>query len=281
LPTRHIVGEFLANNNPAEHLDGTTSKEEREAILARLATGETKIVSNAMVLTEGWDCPSIGCCVLARPTKHHGLFRHMIGRALRPADGKTKAIIIDHAGAVYEHGKPEDRVEWTLDPDKKAHCPEHKKRCRDIKSAFIDCTQCGALRAGGLPCPECGFLPQRPKEYRPFIDEDLVEVGSTASVSQAEKQEFYLQLRSLREREHPNWSCNRPLFIGRSLAHGRHFPGTNFLHRNQHRRSAVMCDRGGSHTSSRATTPQMGLAREQRIPTDRASHRALEPEGSD
>jgi superfamily II DNA or RNA helicase len=95
LPTRHIVGEFLANNNPAEHLDGTTSKEEREAILARLATGETKIVSNAMVLTEGWDCPSIGCCVLARPTKHHGLFRHMIGRALRPADGKTKAIIID------------------------------------------------------------------------------------------------------------------------------------------------------------------------------------------
>ena len=213
--SRHIVGEFLASNIPAEHLDGTTPKDVREAILARLASRETKIVSNAMVLTEGWDCPSIGCCVLARPTKHQGLFRQMIGRALRPADGKAKAIIIDHAGAVYEHGKPEDRIEWTLDPDDKAHCPQHEKRRQDSKSAFLDCTQCGALRAGGLPCPACGFLPQRPKEYRPFIDEDLIEVGSTSSLSHAEKQEFYLQLRYIREREHPSWSPKQPAAVYR------------------------------------------------------------------
>src|SRR5205085_7865489 len=59
----------------AEHLDGTTPITEREAILARLASGETTIVTNCMVLTEGWDMPDVGCCILARPTKQMGLYR--------------------------------------------------------------------------------------------------------------------------------------------------------------------------------------------------------------
>ena len=45
-----------------------------------------------------------------------GLYRQMIGRVLRPADGKPDAIILDHSGAVFRHGLAEDPVEWTLDP---------------------------------------------------------------------------------------------------------------------------------------------------------------------
>jgi DNA repair protein RadD len=63
-----------------------------------------------MVLTEGWDMPEVGCCILARPTKQMGLYRQIVGRVLRPAPGKTDAIILDHSGAVFQHGLPEDLV---------------------------------------------------------------------------------------------------------------------------------------------------------------------------
>jgi DNA repair protein RadD len=76
----HLRNEFLESGVRAEHLDGSTPKLERDAILARLASGETEVVANCNVLTEGWDCPPVSCIVLARPTKQLGLFRQMAGR---------------------------------------------------------------------------------------------------------------------------------------------------------------------------------------------------------
>ena len=79
----HVKDEFLKSDVHAEHIDGAPEAE-RDAILARLASGETEVVCNCMVLTEGFDLPAIGCIVLARPTKQIGLFRQMAGRGLRP-----------------------------------------------------------------------------------------------------------------------------------------------------------------------------------------------------
>ena len=53
----HLRDEFLKSGVKAEHIDGDTPKDERNAILQRLAAGETTVVTNCMVLTEGWDCP--------------------------------------------------------------------------------------------------------------------------------------------------------------------------------------------------------------------------------
>jgi superfamily II DNA or RNA helicase len=94
-----------------------------------------------MVLTEVWDMPEVGCCVLARPTKKMGLYRQMVGRVLRPAPGKIDAIIIDHSGAVFRHGFAEDRVTWTLDPDRYAESFTHAKRCApDSVSRVLECS---------------------------------------------------------------------------------------------------------------------------------------------
>ena len=114
-----------------------------------------------MVLTEGWDMPEVGCCILARPTKKMGLYRQMIGRVLRPAEGKTDAIVLDHCGAVFRHGFVEDPVEWTLDPDRRAESPKHQRARREHGSRLLECTQCGAVRVAGEPCSHCGFMPQR------------------------------------------------------------------------------------------------------------------------
>jgi superfamily II DNA or RNA helicase len=103
----HLRDEFRRSGVVAEHIDGNTPADERKAILKRLATGEVEVICNCAVLTEGFDCPDMGALVLARPTKSLGLFRQMVGRVLRAAPGKTDAIILDHAGAVYEHGLPD------------------------------------------------------------------------------------------------------------------------------------------------------------------------------
>jgi DNA repair protein RadD len=169
----HLRDEFVRSGVRAEHLDGGTPDDDRDAILARLESGETELVCNCMVLTEGWDMPAIGCGILARPTRKMGLFRQMIGRVLRPADGKPDAIILDHSGAVFTHGLPEDRVEWTLDPERKATSPAHTERLTHHEAKLIECSQCSALRMGGQPCPHCGFLPHRPPRNIYIADGDL------------------------------------------------------------------------------------------------------------
>jgi superfamily II DNA or RNA helicase len=163
----HLRDEFIKSGVRAEHIDGGTPKKERDATLARLASGEIELVTNCMVLTEGWNMPEVGCAILARPTKKMGLYRQMIGRVLRPADGKPDAIILDHSGAVYRHGFAEDPVEWTLDPDTRAESAVHTARSADdVKSRLLECSQCGCIRIAGEPCSNCGFLPTPPP--RPF-----------------------------------------------------------------------------------------------------------------
>jgi DNA repair protein RadD len=173
----HIRDEFIKSGVRAEHIDGGTPKPERDATLARLASGEIELITNCIVLTEGWDLPAVSCCILARPTKKMGLYRQMLGRVLRPAEGKTDAIVLDHSGAVFRHGFVEDPVEWTLDPDHRAVSPTHQRRLDHPSSRLLECTQCESIRVAGEACPNCGFLPQRPPKPIVFADGDLAEVG--------------------------------------------------------------------------------------------------------
>ncbi|MDD1520016.1 MULTISPECIES: DEAD/DEAH box helicase family protein [Bradyrhizobium] len=163
----HIRDEFGAAGVRAEHIDGETPMAERDATLARLASGEIDLVTNCMVLTEGWDMPALGCLILARPTKQLGLYRQMIGRGLRPAPDKANCIVLDHAGLTYQLGLAEDFIEWTLDPDLHAENPTHAARGGDYPGGpkIAECPQCGAARVGGMACLSCGYLPARlPRE---------------------------------------------------------------------------------------------------------------------
>lgn len=159
----HLRDEFRRSGVLAEHIDGGTAVEERDAILRRLAAGEIELVTNCMVLTEGWDQPEVSCLVLARPTKSIGLFRQMAGRVLRPAPGKDHALILDHSGAVFEHGFAEDPIVWTLKEDKRAANPAHDARgARSGMPRLTSCPECFAVRFEGKGCSICGWKP-RPK----------------------------------------------------------------------------------------------------------------------
>jgi DNA repair protein RadD len=173
----HIRDEFIKSGVKAEHIDGSTPKPDRDAALARLASGETTLISNCQVLGEGWDLPAVSGIILARPTKKMGLYRQMIGRVLRPAEGKLNAVVLDHSGAVFRHGFVEDRVEWQLDPEKHSESPTHVRRlAAGHSSRLLECSQCETMRVAGEPCPNCGFLPQRPPQAIVFKDGDLALV---------------------------------------------------------------------------------------------------------
>src|SRR5262249_10927265 len=68
----------------------------------------------------------------------------MAGRGLRPAEGKSNLILIDHSGAIYRHGLLEDPIEWTLDTTKRAENPTHAKRDQQKISRLVECSQCRA-----------------------------------------------------------------------------------------------------------------------------------------
>jgi len=77
----------------AEHVDGNS--EDRAEILARFAAGEIDLLSNAMLLTEGYDDPGIDCVVILRPTRSRSLYAQMVGRGTRIADGKRNLLLLD------------------------------------------------------------------------------------------------------------------------------------------------------------------------------------------
>jgi DNA repair protein RadD len=200
--SRHICDEFVKSGVRAEHIDGKTPKDERDEILVKLARGESEVVVNCQVLTEGWDCPSVSCCILARPTKSMGLYRQMAGRVIRPASGKTDALILDHAGAVFQHGFIEDPVVWTLDPDTKAKSPAQFARNQSPStSRLLACSKCSAIRTAGKPCPECGFMPRRPGEYVEVREGELHRLDRNGShlnqYSTDHRQQFFRGLLQL------------------------------------------------------------------------------------
>jgi DNA repair protein RadD len=128
--SRHVCEEFKRLGVAAEHLDGETELEERRAILARVASGETTVLCNVFVATFGLDIPRLECAVLARPTKNLALYLQIAGRVLRPCEGKTEARIIDHSGAVQQHGFIDDDQPWSLDRSKKSPTAKPRRKAR-------------------------------------------------------------------------------------------------------------------------------------------------------
>lgn len=116
LHSQEIAKAYLDADIPAEHLGGETPDRERQAILERFRSGETLVLCNVGIITEGFDLPDIEAIQCVRPTASVVLWLQMIGRSLRPALRKKRAIIIDHTANWRTHGLPDDEREWSLDP---------------------------------------------------------------------------------------------------------------------------------------------------------------------
>ena len=79
-------------------ISGETDKDERKSMLAKLKDGRLQGLVNCMVLTEGFDEPSIGAVVVARPTQSKPLMIQMVGRGLRLFPDKEDCLVLDMVG---------------------------------------------------------------------------------------------------------------------------------------------------------------------------------------
>lgn len=186
--SRELCEAFRAAGITAGHVDGAMDTDARDAVLADLHAGRITVAANFGCLTEGWDEPRVKCVVLARPTKSLSLFLQMCGRGLRPWQGMS-ALLLDHAGAVHEHGFPSDAREWSLDGKVK----------RKGAVAVRTCPQCyAALPAGTAVCSECGHVFAAEERGGPaHVEGELVEADAskrTPKVSMGERCAAYAEM---------------------------------------------------------------------------------------
>lgn len=85
----------------AAEVNGTS--DDRAQVLADFDTGRYNVLCNSMLLTEGWDCPSVDCVVVLRPTKVRSLYCQMVGRGTRLAEGKDSLLLLDFLWHTERH----------------------------------------------------------------------------------------------------------------------------------------------------------------------------------
>lgn len=114
------------------------------------------VLCNVYTLTEGVDVPEASSCILARGCGHPGMLLQMVGRVLRAAPGKSRAVLVDLCGVVHKLGLPEADRTWSLEG--KASALSQRERDRPLKP----CPRCEAMvsswssdRDGWRICPIC------------------------------------------------------------------------------------------------------------------------------
>lgn len=202
-----LVQKFREVGVAAEHVDGEMPKEQRDQVLARLRSGQTRVVCNFAVLTEGFDCPALEVCVLARPTLSTSLYLQMVGRVLRTVcfdcgarnrwtneactscgstNLKRRARIHDHAGCLSAHRHPYSDRDYSPEVTTRAS----RKDIEDLELATVNrklCRSCKSVRVG-YPCDNCGYAPT-PRELKVEFEEQARARAISEENDRAEERE--------------------------------------------------------------------------------------------
>ena len=181
-PDIEMATEFSRMFNAAgvrsEAISAKTPDNVRQEILRRFKRREILQLVNCDIFGEGFDLPAIEVVTMARATQSYGLYVQQFGRALRPMDGKDRAIIIDHVGNVLRHGLPDRPREWSLDRREKCS----SKQADDVIPMRVCCNPvCLAPYERALvTCPFCGVAPvPASRASIEQVDGDLHELDPT------------------------------------------------------------------------------------------------------
>ena len=206
--SKHITESFGAAGVVAEHIDYHDDDETRAAILDRFARGETTVLCNVGLLCEGWDCPVTACMILARPTRSLIRYLQMVGRVLRPAPGKVRALLLDHSGSTVRLGHPCDDLPLELDDGKPRTAGKQRERDMPLPKP---CPKCHFVKPPKIHvCPNCGFAPERQSNVETIAGE-LVKQERKQRVSKDAKQHTYSQLLFIERQRHyrHGWAANQ------------------------------------------------------------------------
>lgn len=154
----------------AETVVGSTPKEERDRILEGFKAGQVRAVTNANVLTTGFDHPDLDCIVFLRPTLSVSLYVQMAGRGMRIKSHTDHCLVLDFAGLVATHG-PITAVE----PGRKAGNGDAPVKI---------CGHCDEINPlAASECIGCDEpFPEPPRKKFTLGDQDIMEAKKEMSV---------------------------------------------------------------------------------------------------
>jgi superfamily II DNA or RNA helicase len=207
-----LQARFIEAGISCGYQDARTPPDERAEIKRKFHDGSYPVVTNVGTLTTGvdWD---VRCSILARPTKSEMLYKQIIGRALRTAEGKDYALILDHSDTTQRLGFVTDIEHDHLHDGKEKAPAEPRERLPK------ECKACTALKPAGVrKCPYCGF---EPVVVSNIVEDDgeLQEISpgmlpkklNKYRATMAEKEQFLSELK-LYAAQHgykPGWASNK------------------------------------------------------------------------
>lgn len=167
---QNIAASFNQNDIPARCVYAGMSAEERQYTLDLMTKGKIKVLSNAMLLTEGWDYPPVSCVILLRRCSAKSTMIQMAGRGLRivrqeeyPGIVKKDCVILDFGASLITHKSLDADID--IDPHEKTG-----------EAPTKECPECGTtIPAQCMECPICGHIFER-KEKETVTEVELTEI---------------------------------------------------------------------------------------------------------
>ncbi len=170
----HIAAILNEYGIAAACVTGATSKKQRADMLADFKAGKLRALTNANVLTTGFDYPDIDLIAMIRPTMSASLYVQMAGRGMRVKSHTDHCLVLDFAGVVSTHG-PITAVQ-----------PPKKKGDGKGEAPVKVCEACDELvHISAKVCPACGapFPEPEAKTYRLHADDIMGLEGTEMAVT--------------------------------------------------------------------------------------------------
>ena len=187
----HIRDELRAEGITAETITGKTPQGERAEIIDNFKAGRIQALTNANVLTTGFDHPDLDIIVMLRPTMSPSLYVQMAGRGMRPKSHTDHCLVLDFAGVVQTHGPI-----TAVDPGKKAGQGEAPMKV---------CENCDEIVHLSVKiCPACGtpFQEAEPPAKPTLHDDDIMGLGATD-----------MEVTSWTWRKHTSFNSGKEMFM--------------------------------------------------------------------
>lgn len=150
----HVKDMLISKGITAECVTGKTPQAQRDRIIADYKAGKIRALTNANVLTTGFDYPDIDLIAMLRPTMSCSLYVQMAGRGMRPKSHTDHCLVLDFAGVVETHG-----------PITNVKPPNKKEPGKEGEAPVKVCDECAELVAiSAKVCPACGHKFPEPEE---------------------------------------------------------------------------------------------------------------------
>lgn len=159
--SENVASEFSSAGFRAFAVHGKMQTEDVVRILKGLGNGSVDVVASCDMIGEGTDVPAVSCAIMLRRTMSMGLYLQQAGRALRVADGKKWAYLIDHVSNSMQHREAfmflvsDYKIEWSLDGEMKS---KRKRKDDDAIPAPVQCPSCYETHVRANVCPSCGHV---------------------------------------------------------------------------------------------------------------------------